>query len=58
MKEFELKLTEAEMQTVFNALIERPFKDVAGLVAKVQATYQKVQRARRNNDLRKTNPRR
>jgi len=41
MEEFELKLTEAEMQTVFNALVERPFKDVAGLVAKVQATYQK-----------------
>ena len=41
MKEFELKLTEAEMQTVFNALVECPFKDVAGLVAKVQATYQK-----------------
>lgn len=40
-KVFELKLTEAEMQTVFNALVERPFKDVAGLVAKVQAIYQK-----------------
>ena len=38
-KVFELKLTEAEMQTVFNALVERPFKEVFALVQKIQDIY-------------------
>jgi len=39
MEEFELKLTEAEMQTVFNALLERPFKEVFALIQKIQELY-------------------
>jgi len=39
MREFELKLTEAEMQTIFNALLERPFKEVFTLIQKIQELY-------------------
>jgi hypothetical protein len=36
---FELKLSEAELQTIFNALLERPFKDVFQLIQKLQEIY-------------------
>ena len=39
MKEFELKLSEAELQTIFDALLERPFKEVFALVQKIQDIY-------------------
>ena len=35
----ELKLSEAELQTIFNALVERPFKEVFALVQKIQDIY-------------------
>lgn len=38
-RSFELKLSAAEMQIVFNALLDRPFKEVAPLVAKMQEVY-------------------
>jgi hypothetical protein len=38
-KEFNLTLNEQEINALFNALIERPFKEVAPVVAKVQEAY-------------------
>jgi hypothetical protein len=38
-KEYSLTLTEQEITKVFDALIERPFKEVAPLVAKLQWVY-------------------
>lgn len=38
-KSYELKLNEQEMQIIFNALLERPFKEVAEMVAKLQELY-------------------
>ena len=38
-KIFELKLNEQEISKVFDALIDRPFKEVAPLVAKLQEIY-------------------
>lgn len=39
-KGYNLALTEGELQIVFDALIEQPFKKVAPLVARIQAIYQ------------------
>ena len=39
LKEYDLKLNEQEMQTIFNALLERPFKEVFQLVNKLQEVY-------------------
>ena len=39
MSEFDLKLNEQEMQTIFNALLERPFKEVFQLIQKLQNVY-------------------
>ena len=36
---FKLDLTEQELQTVFNSLVERPFREVAALVGKLQDVY-------------------
>lgn len=36
---FKLELTEQELQTVFNSLVERPFREVAALVGKLQGVY-------------------
>ena len=38
-KEYSLTLNEQEINALFNALIERPFKEVAPVVAKVQEAY-------------------
>ena len=38
-KSYELKLNEQEIQIIFNALLERPFKEVAEMVAKLQELY-------------------
>ena len=38
-KEYSLTLSEQEINALFNALIERPFKEVAPVVAKVQEAY-------------------
>lgn len=38
-KEYNLTLNEQEINALFNALIERPFKEVAPVVAKVQEAY-------------------
>jgi hypothetical protein len=42
-KGYNLALTEQELQIVFDALVEQPFKKVAPLVARIQAIYQAVQ---------------
>jgi hypothetical protein len=38
-KFFDLKLTEQEIQIIFNALLERPFKEVFQLINKLQEIY-------------------
>lgn len=38
-KQYNLTLNEQEITKLFDALIERPFKEVAPLVAKLQAAY-------------------
>jgi len=38
-KNYEINLTEQELQIVFNALIDKPFKEVAMLVQKLQNIY-------------------
>jgi hypothetical protein len=38
-KEYKVILNEQEITKVFDALIERPFKEVAQLVAKLQEVY-------------------
>jgi hypothetical protein len=38
-KEYKVILNEQEITKVFDALIERPFKEVAPLVAKLQEVY-------------------
>ena len=38
-KLFEIELTETEVQIVFNALLDRPFKEVANLVKRLQDIY-------------------
>jgi hypothetical protein len=38
-KFFDLKLTEQEMKTIFDALLERPFRDVYQLIQKLQEIY-------------------
>lgn len=39
IKLFEIKLSEQEMQIVFTALLERPFKEVFQLINKLQEIY-------------------
>lgn len=34
-----IELSEAEFQTIFNALLDRPFKEVFALIQKMQDTY-------------------
>ena len=34
-----IELSEAEVQTIFNALLERPFKEVFILIQKIQDVY-------------------
>lgn len=38
-KEYNLTLTENEINLVFNAMVEKPFREVAPLVAKLQEAY-------------------
>lgn len=38
-KVYDLTLTEQEITKMFDALIDRPFKEVAPLVAKLQGVY-------------------
>ncbi len=38
-KNYEINLTEQELQIVFNALMDKPFKEVAMLVQKLQNIY-------------------
>ena len=38
-KEYSLTLNEQEINALFNALIERPFREVAALVGKLQGVY-------------------
>ena len=38
-KEYNLTLNEQEINALFNALIERPFREVAPVVVKVQEAY-------------------
>ena len=38
-KQYNLTLNEQEITKIFYALIERPFKEVAPLVAKIQEVY-------------------
>ena len=42
-KQYNLELNGQELQTVFDALVEMPFKRVAPLVARIQAIYQAVE---------------
>ena len=41
LKEYDLKLNEQEMKTIFDSLIERPFKDVVQLIQKLQEIYRR-----------------
>ena len=41
-KQYNLTLTEQEINAVFNALVEKPFKEVAQLVAKLQDAYRQT----------------
>ena len=41
-KQYNLTLTEQEISTIFNAVVERPFKEVAPLVAKLQDAYRQT----------------
>ena len=34
-----IELSEVEFQTIFNALLERPFKEVFALIQKMQDVY-------------------
>lgn len=34
-----IELSEAEVQTIFNALLERPFKEVFALIQKLQESW-------------------
>jgi len=43
MKEFELKLTENELNYVFSLLSEKPFKEVYSLINKIQNQFIKQQ---------------
>ena len=38
-KNYEINLTEQELQIVFDALMDKPFKEVAMLVQKLQNIY-------------------
>ena len=38
-KQYDVTFTEQEISKVFDALIDRPFKEVAPLVAKLQEIY-------------------
>ena len=39
LRKLKIELSEAEVQTIFNALLERPFKEVFALVQKIQDIY-------------------
>ena len=41
-KEYNLTLTENEINMVFNAMVEKPFREVAPLVAKLQEAYRQT----------------
>ena len=41
MSDYELKLTAHEVKLIFDALVERPFKDVWELINKLQDAYKK-----------------
>lgn len=39
LRKLKIELSEAEFQTIFNALLERPFKEVFALIQKMQDVY-------------------
>jgi len=39
LKKLKIELSDAEVQTIFNALLERPFKEVFALIQKMQELY-------------------
>ena len=39
LRKLKIELSEAEFQTIFNALLERPFKEVFALIQKMQDIY-------------------
>ena len=39
LRKLKIELSEAELQTIFNALLDRPFKEVFALIQKMQDVY-------------------
>ena len=39
LRKLKIELSEAEVQTIFNALLDRPFKEVFALIQKMQELY-------------------
>ena len=39
LRKLKIELSEAEFQTIFNALLDRPFKEVFALIQKMQDVY-------------------
>lgn len=54
LKRLKVELSEAEVQTIFNALLDRPFKEVFALIQKLQESWKEGV----ENDLREANPER
>ena len=39
LRKLKIELSDAEVQTIFNALLDRPFKEVFALIQKIQELY-------------------
>lgn len=50
-KKYNLELNGQELQTIFDALVEMPFKKVAPLVARIQAVYQAVENSTKEEEV-------